>query len=261
MEKKKALLVVSFGTSYEETRKRTIEAIEEDLRRTFPERKFYRAWTSERIRRKLRETQGLFYDNVREAMDRMLQNGITDVLIQPTHMMPGIEYEETRETILSYRSRFDKMRLGAPLLAEEKDLQVLAQVIEEIFQEIKASEMLALMGHGSPHAMFPVYEGLEECFQKDGFGHFCVGTVEYEPGFGAVLQRVRERKPDKVYLTPLLVVAGDHALHDMAGEDSDSWKCQLENEGLETVCIVRGMGEYPSVRQIYVNHALEAKQL
>lgn len=259
--KKEALLVVSFGTSYEETRKKTIEAIEKDLRQAFPQRKFYRAWTSERIRKKLRETQGLAYDNVSEAMERMLQDGITDVLIQPTHMMPGVEYEAAKETICSYRGRFEELRLGAPLLAEEKDLRDLAKAIEDIFAEIKDSEMLALMGHGSPCAMFPVYEGLEECFKQDGFGHFFVGTVECEPGFGAVLRQAQERKPDRVYLTPLLVVAGEHALHDMAGEASDSWKSQLEKEGLETVCIVRGMGEYSGVRDIYVSHALEAKEL
>lgn len=261
MEKNKALLVVSFGTSYEETRKLTIEAIEEDLRQAFPQREFYRAWTSERIRKKLRETRGIRYDNVKEALERMLQDGITDVLVQPTHMMPGVEYEATKEMILSYRECFDHLSLGAPLLAEERDLQELARALEEIFGGIKDNEMLALMGHGSPHAMFPVYEGLEERLKQDGFARFCVGTVEYEPGFAPVLRQIRERKPDKVYLAPLLVVAGDHAIHDMAGEEPDSWKSQLEKEGIKTECSFRGMGEYEKIREIYARHALEAEQL
>ena len=258
---KSALLVVSYGTSYEETRKRTIEAIEEDLRAAFPQRIFYRAWTSERIRKKLRETQGICYDNVGEAMERLFKDGITDVLIQPTHMMTGTEFETTRSAIISYRDRFDTLRMGLPLLAGEEDLEHLAKVLEEIFSDIKDSEMLALMGHGSSHSVFPAYELLDEQFKKDGYLNFCVGTVEHEPGFAAVLRQVRERKPDKVYLTPLLVGAGDHAINDMAGDSTDSWKSQLEKEGSSPVCIVKGMGEYQIIRDIYIRHAQNAERI
>lgn len=238
---KSTLLVVSYGTSYEETRKRTIEAIEQDLRAAFPQRIFYRAWTSERIIKKLRETQGICYDNVGEAMERMLQDGITDVLVQPTHMMAGMEFESTKNTIASYQARFENLRLGSPLLAGEEDLRALAKAIEEIFSDVKASEMLALMGHGSSQSTFPAYECLDAQFKKDGYPNFCVGTVEHEPGFEAVLRQVRERRPDRVCLTPLLVVAGDHAVNDMAGSGPDSWKSRLEKEGASPVCIVKGM--------------------
>ena len=255
---KSALLVVSFGTSYEETRKKTIEAIEQDLATAFPERTFYRAWTSERIRKKLRETRGISYDNVEEAMERMLQDKITDVLIQPTHMMTGVEFETTRNTIVSYRDRFDTLRMGAPLLAGEEDLVYLAKVLEEIFSDIKDSEMLALMGHGSSHTSFPAYELLGGQLKKDGYPNFCVGTVEYEPGFETVRRQVQERKPDQVYLTPLLVVAGDHAVNDMAGDSPDSWKSKLEKEGASPVCIVKGMGEYREIRDLYIEHARNA---
>lgn len=259
MEKNSALLVVSFGTSYAATRKRTIEAIEQDLMAAFPRRKFYRAWTSGRIRKKLWETEGICYDNVGDAMERMLEDGITDVLIQTTYMMPGAEFEAAKDTVASYRGRFEKLSMGAPLLAGEEKLEDLAKAIEEIFSGIKPSELLALMGHGSAHAGFPAYDLLNEKFKQDGFEHFCVGTVEFEPGIIPVLQRTRERRPDKVYLTPLLVVAGDHAIHDMAGDTPDSWQSQLENEGTQTVCIVRGMGEYQKIRDIYVKHAQNAK--
>ena len=255
-----ALLVVSFGTSYEETRKKTIEAIEKDLMDAFPERTFYRAWTSGRIIKKLKETKGICYDNVPEAMERMLENGITDILIQPTHMLPGLEFDKMKNVILSYRDRFEKMSMGEPLLTAEKDLEGLAKSIEDIF-DIKDSEVLALMGHGSAHVAFPVYEQLEKQFQKDGHANFCVGTVEFEPGFAAVQKKVQELKPDKVYLTPLLVVAGDHALNDMAGEDDDSWKSQLEKDGMDVTCIVKGLGEYPIIRAMYIKNAQNAKAL
>lgn len=261
MEKESALLVVSFGTSYAETRKRTLEAIERDLQDAFANRRFYRAWTSRRIVKKLRETQGVCYDNVQEALERMLQDGITDVLIQPTHMMSGLEFETMKETVYSYRGRFGRMRIGDPLLAGEEDTGKLAEAIETIFAEIKSPDMLALMGHGSGHTDLPVYDLLNERFKKDGFENFCVGTVEFEPGFAQVLCQVREQKPDKVWLAPLLVVAGDHVIHDMAGESKDSWKGQIEQLGMETVCSFRGMGEYQEIRNIYVAHARNAKDI
>lgn len=261
MSENTALLVVSFGTSYEETRKKTIDVMEEDLRAAFPQKKFYRAWTSRRIVKKLKETRGLSYDNVREAMERMIQEGVTEVLVQPTHMLAGEEFEETKKTILEYRSRFAKIEMGAPLLGTEADVKVLAEAIEGIFSDVKNSEMLALMGHGSAHTEFPVYTLLGECFRKDGFLNFCVGTVEYEPGIAPVLARVKAEKPERVYLSPLLVVAGDHALNDMSGDEPDSWKSQIEKEGVEAVCIIRGMGEYQTIRNIYVEHAQNAKPL
>lgn len=258
---KSALLVISFGTSYEETRKKTIEAIEKDLMAAFPQRIFYRAWTSGRIIKKLKETKGLCYDNVQEAMERMRKDGITDVLIQPTHMLPGLEFETTRNTIASYQGQFENIRMGEPLLTGKEDVKALAKALEEIFLEVTDAEVLAFMGHGSAHAPFPVYEQLDEQFQKDGCANFCVGTVEFEPGFAAVQRRIQKRKPDKVYLTPLLVVAGDHALNDMAGDDDDSWKSQLEREGVKVACIVRGMGEYPMIRKMYVKNAQNAKPM
>ena len=261
MNMNSALLVVSFGTSYEETRKKTIEAIEQDLIHAFPERKFYRAWTSKMIRKKLREKQGICYDGIEEAMERMLQDGITDILVQPTHMMPGVEFEEIKKVIASYRNRFEVLRMGMPLMAVEGDITALAKVLAELFHDTDSSEMVALMGHGSPCTPFPAYELLNEQLEKDGHPNFCIGTVEFDPGFEAVLGRVRKRRPERIYLTPLLVVAGDHALNDMAGDDPDSWKSRLEHEGAEVVCIVRGMGEYPRIRDIYVDHAKNAKSV
>ena len=119
---KKALLAVSFGTSHAETRKRTIEAIERDLRDAFPERDFYRAWTSGFVRKKLRETEGLVIDSVPEAMERIRSDGIGDVLVQPTHMLAGGEFEKTEEEIRARRSHFSQIRLGAPLLAEREGI-------------------------------------------------------------------------------------------------------------------------------------------
>ena len=255
---KKALLVVSFGTSYEQTRKLTIEAIEQDLQAAFPDRAFYRAWTSGMILKKLRETRGMHIDTVQEAMERMLADGVTDVLIQPTHMLNGFEYEKARRAIAAFAGRFEQLTLGAPLIDNWDDLYRLASALEQIFAQVQHDQMLVLMGHGSEHAAFPPYGALEQRFREDGFERFAVGTVEFDPGFDGVLKQARAHRPKKIFLAPLLVVAGDHALNDMAGDEEGSWKRQLEREGFEVECLLRGLGEYPQIRELYAEHARQA---
>lgn len=255
---KKGLLVVSFGTSYPETRKVTIEAIENDLARAFPERRLVRAWTSGMIRRKVEKAEGLHILSVAEALERMAASGITDVLVQPTHLLNGEELERTRETVCSFAGRFENLSMGEPLLSCPEDIAALARAVEEIYGDLPRGELLALMGHGSAAMTFPAYEKLEERFRKDGYPNICIGTVECTPGIAPVLERVRRDKRARVHLAPLLVVAGDHALNDMSGDDPDSWKNQIVREGAEVVCHVNGLGEYEAVRALYVAHARKA---
>lgn len=252
------LLVVSFGTSYEATRKATLEAIEQDLQRAFPGRIFYRAWTSPRILKKIRETQGLSYDTVTQALERMLGEGIDDLLVQPTHMLAGAEYTALAATLGAYRPRFRRLALGKPLLAGPEGIPPLAAALEEIFGIVGQDEMLALMGHGSAQEPFPAYVTLDQQFKADGYPNFAVGTVEFTPGIAPVLRQARAERPKRIYLAPLLVVAGDHALNDMAGTDPDSWQNQLAGGGTEVVSILRGLGEYPAIRALYVARAKQA---
>lgn len=257
---KKAILVVSFGTSYEETRKRTIDAIENDLASAFPDRTLYRAWTSKRILKKLAETKGVYFDTIGEAMEKMLQDGITDLLVQPTHMLFGLETRAMTEEIDHYRDQFETIRVGTPMLAEQEDKNDLVEAVADIFADLKDGEFLALMGHGSPHIQEPIYEELGELFRKKGYKNILVGTVEHEPGFDFILEKARQEKPEGVILAPLMIVAGDHALNDMSGEDEDSWKSQLESSGISTYCVLKGLGEYEQIRRIFVKHAQEAVQ-
>ena len=250
----RAILAVSFGTSYRETCERTIKALEADLRERFFDRRFYRAWTSKIIRRKL-AAQGNPIDSVEEALDRMKKDGIRDLLVQTTHMLNGEEYALTLKALETQRSAFSSLRFGAPLLADQQDVEELAKILESSFPLVERDSLLAFMGHGSGCIHTPIYTDLENCFHRDGYGNYCVGTVEFDPGFGPILQRIRAEKPKKVYLTPLMVVAGDHANNDMAGDDPDSWRSQILAEGVETVCILKGLGEYPEVRQMYIRHA------
>lgn len=258
---KNGLLVVSFGTSCFETRALTIEAIERELSAAFPERGFYRAWTSGFIRKKLKASEGLSIDSVPEAMERMLADGVSDLLVQPTHMMAGEEFTSVIDDIKAFRERFSRVCVGEPLLASQEDIRRLAGTLEELFGGIGDDEMLALMGHGSSFVTANPYEKLNEVFAQDGFERFRVGTVEFEPGFAPILDAARLRRPGKIHLAPLMVVAGDHALNDMAGGEEDSWSSRLKAEGFEVISVLKGMGEYASVREMYVSHANEAKRI
>ena len=256
----KGLLVVSFGTSVAETREKTIAAIEKDLAAAFPERKAYRAWTSSIIRRKLKTTENLAVDSVEEALERMLADGIADLVVQPTHMLPGEEFGKVTRALEAYAPRFERLRLGKPLLTDSSDVQAVAAVLEDTFSDVGDDEMLALMGHGSADAKPNFYLLLTEAFRKDGKPNFCVGTVEEDPGFTPILAAARERKPKRIRLLPFMVVAGDHALNDMAGEGEDSWAGMLRKEGFRVECILKGMGEYPRVRAMYVEKARKAER-
>ena len=257
----KAILVVSFGTAYAETRKKTIEAIEADLAAAFPERKLYTAWTSGMILRKLKKLGEETRDTLTEALERMERDGVTDLLVQPTFLQAGYEMRMVRETLEQWKPRFGRVALGEVLVADPDDLDALAQALETHFAAISADEALVLMGHGSAGADFYPYEKLTAAFRRGGRENFCVGTVEFEPGIAPALDMVRARKPKKTFLAPLMIVAGDHAINDMAGDEEDSWKNRIAALGTEPVCVLKGLGEYPEVRECFIAHARAATAL
>ena len=254
----KAILVVSFGTAYAETRKKTIEAIERDLSAAFPERTLYTAWTSGMILRKLKKLGEETRDTLAEALERMERDGVTDVLVQPTFLQAGYEMRLVRETLAEWKSRFACLALGTVLVAGKDDLDALAKALEAHFDAIGVDEALVLMGHGSEGAEFYPYAKLTDTFRRDGRRNFCVGTVECEPGIAPALAMVRALQPKKTYLAPLMIVAGDHAINDMAGDEPDSWKNRIAALGTETKCILKGLGEYPEVRALFLRHAQTA---
>ncbi len=258
---KKALLVVSFGTSFPETREKTIGAIEEDLKAAFPDRVFYRAFTSGVIRRRMLKEQSVKVDSPAEALERILADGVTDLLIQPTHMMRGKEYEALTETAAEWAGRFGILRYGRPLLYGPEDLDRAADLLPELFPEVGKRDVLLFMGHGSPGGNNSVYVELERLLWEKGYGNFLVALVEGEPDLPAAMEKLKTMEFDRIFLTPLMIVAGDHATNDMAGDEEDSWKNQLIEKGCEVSCILKGMGEYPALRQLYVEHAREAEAL
>ena len=257
---RKGLLVVSFGTSHAATRPRTLEAVEGALESAFSDREFFRAWSSAMLRRKLEKEEGLHVDSVEEALDRMASQGIWDVIVQPTHLLTGEEYTKAQRAAAAFRDRFGSLRMGMPLISDEGDVEKLARILEQNYPA-KRGEAVALMGHGSAGMAFSAYDMLAEQFRADGRDDILMGTVEFEPGIAPVLQGIRERGPERVHLVPLLVVAGDHVLNDMAGDGPDSWKNLVEAEGAQAVCHLNGLGESEGIHEMYIEHARNAAQL
>lgn len=255
---KKAILVVSFGTSYENTRKLTIEAIEHDIADAFPACPTYRAWTSKMIIAKLKKRDGLTIHTVKEALEQMLLDGITDVIVQPTHVINGIENDQMKADALSFRDRFSSIVFGNPLLTTEEDNQAIVRVVADEFRDMDPDTALVLMGHGTEHYANTVYAALDYRFKDTGHKNIFLGTVEAYPALDSLLRAADSFHPKKIVLAPFMIVAGDHAQNDLAGADPDSWMNRLSSEGYEVTPVLKGLGEYPQVRQILVEHVQQA---
>jgi len=257
-EEKKAVLVVSFGTSHAETREKTIGEIERDIAATYPEYEVRRAFTSGMILNILEKRDGILIDNVAEAMNRLVGDGFREVLVQPTHVIPGEEYDDMVADVMMFRDRFDKLTVGNPLLYSTEDYRKVVRAVAEQFPGLSDREALVLMGHGTGHPINAAYPALEYHFKEMGFHNVFVGTVEGYPEVETVLRQVKTYGPDKVIMLPLMVVAGDHAVNDMAGDEEDSWKNTFEDAGFEVKCVLKGLGEFKAIRDIYLEHVSTA---
>ena len=235
---KKAILIVSFGTSYENTRKRTIDAIERDIADAFPVCPAYRAWTSKMIIAKLKKRDGIIIHTVKEAMEQMLLDGITDVIVQPTHVINGIENDQMKADALSFRDRFSSIVFGNPLLTTEEDNQAVVQAVAGEFQDMDQETALVLMGHGTEHYANSVYAALDYRFKDMGHKNIFLGTVEAYPALDSLLRAADSFQPKKIVLAPFMIVAGDHARNDLAGAEADSWDSILKADGFETEVII-----------------------
>ena len=258
MSKKQALLTVSFGTSHRQTREKTIEAIEKQLSENFPDYEVRRAFTSGMIMNVLKKRDNIYIDNVTEAMEKLKEEGFDRVVIQPTHIINGDEYDKLKRQAKAFEADFARISIGAPLLTESSDYEKVCEGIMSQFPEITEGQALVLMGHGTGHFADAAYAALDYRFKALGYGNVFVGTVEGYPELEDVMSHVKKYAPEKVMLLPLMVVAGDHAVNDMAGDDEGSWKSEFEAEGFAVECILKGLGEFRAIRDIYTEHALEA---
>ena len=253
VSEKTAILVISFGTSYEETRKKTIEQIEADLHHAFPEYPLYRAWTSPRIRAKLQKRDGIHIMDIDEAMTQLKADGIRNVIVQPTYVITGFESDAMKEKVLSHKEDFDSVIICDSLMISKQDKEEVCQaMIREYHPE--SDEILLFMGHGTEHIANELYPEMEQLFKDFGHSNIHMGTVEGDFCIESFLDELKKLHPDHVHLAPFMIVAGDHATNDMSGEDSDSWKSILEKEGYSVTCTLKGLGEIQAIRDIFIRH-------
>lgn len=253
-ETKKAILAVSFGTSHNDTRKITIDAIEQDMQAAFPDYALYRAWTSKMIIKKVNARDGVHICNVKEAMEKMLQDGITDVLVQPTHVINGIENDLMKEAALAFQEQFHSISFGDPLLTSEQDNLAVIDAITSEFKTLTKDEVLVLMGHGTTHYANAIYAALDYTFKDKGYSNIFLGTVEAYPTMESLLKMVHAYQPKKVVLAPFMIVAGDHAKNDMASDEPDSWYSQFKAAGYDVEPVLKGLGEYTGIRKLFIEH-------
>ncbi len=254
---KKAIIVVSFGTSYPETCAKTIGKIEEEIREKYPEYDVYRAWTSGMIRSKIEKRDRIHIFSISEVMEQLNKKGVKEIVIQPTHIVSGIETDNILKTIELHKQFFTEISVGTPLLTTQNDCEKIADMLIHEWN-VSEDEMLVFMGHGTDSYADFVYTVLNDLFQMKGHRNMIVGTVKGSPTIDEVLDVVKKFNPEKVILTPFMIVAGDHANNELAGEQEDSWKSIFEKEGYKVECVLKGLGEYEFIRRIFQEHLEEA---
>ena len=275
------LLVVSFGTSFNDSRAEDVKGIEDALAAAYPDWSVRRAFTAQIIINHVQARDGEAIDNMQQALDRAVANGVKNLVVQPTHLMHGAEYDEMTEAINEYKDKFESVAIAEPMLGEvgddatviNDDKKAVAQAItdeackEAGFDDMKAAAdagtAFVFMGHGTSHTANVTYDQMQTQMDDLGFTNAFIGTVEGEPEDTAcdkVIEKVKEAGFKNVILRPLMVVAGDHANNDMAGDDEDSWKSQFVASGdFDSVdCQIEGLGRIAAVEDLYVAHTKAA---
>ena len=273
------LLVVSFGTSYNDSRVADIKGIEDALQAAYPDWSVRRAFTAQIIINHIQARDGEKIDNMTQALDRAVANGVKNLVVQPTHLMHGAEYDEMCEAIEQYKDKFESVSIAEPLLGEvgsdatviNADKEAVAKAITAAavadagFESLDAAKdagtAFVFMGHGTAHVAKVTYSQMQTQMQNLGYENVFIGTVEGEPeetACEAVIKAVKAAGYTNVVLRPLMVVAGDHANNDMAGSEEDSWKTMFEAAGFTVNCQIHGLGEIADVQALYVAHTKAA---
>ena len=253
------LLVVSFGTSYNDSRRLTIGAIENAMEEAFPDYSVRRGFTSQIIIDHVKSRDGVTIDNVDEALKRAVDNKVKTLVIQPTHLMNGLEYTDLADEVAQYSDAFDKVAIGQPLLTSDDDFKAVIKAITEATAEYDDGETaICFMGHGTEAESNQVYTKMQETLKAAGYDNYFVGTVEATPSLDDVIAAVKAGGYKKVVLRPLMIVAGDHANNDMAGDEDGSWKTEFEKAGFEVTTVVEGLGSVQAIQDLFVAHAQAA---
>ncbi|MDE5584645.1 MAG: sirohydrochlorin cobaltochelatase [Ruminococcus sp.] len=253
------LLVISFGTSFNDSRRLTIGAIEDEIEKAFPDYSVRRGFTANIIIDHVQRRDGILIDDVKTALDRAVDNEVKNLVIQPTHLMNGFEYADIVDEVSQYADAFESVTFGEPLLTSDEDFKRVEQAIVGWTAEYDDGKTaICFMGHGTEADSNGVYQKMQDLLTADGYENYFIGTVEAEPTLDDIIEMIQSGEYERVVLEPLMVVCGDHANNDMAGDEEDSWKSVFESAGYKVECIMRGLGENEEIRQIYVDHARTA---
>ena len=261
MNRENELLVVSFGTTSAESRRLNIESVEQAIGKAAGENwKVCRCFTSQTIINIIARREGCRTDNIAEALERAEAAGVRNLAVQPTHLMKGLEYDKLCSLVADHERAFVKLAVGDPLLTSDDDFHRVADALTEASAEYEDGDTaLVFMGHGTEAASNGVYDRMQAVLAGKGKYDYFVGTVEAEPSLDDVIRAVGEGSYKRVVLRPLMLVAGNHAVNDMAfADDPDSWYSRFRAEGYETTCIIEGLGQLSAVRNIYADHAIKA---
>jgi len=257
---KKAILVVSFGTTHEDTRKVTIDAIEEKIKDTFVDYDMRRAFTSHIILKVLKNRDNIHVDTPEEALEKLKNEGYNEVIVQPLHVIPGVEFDYINNVVNRYKKckAFENIVVGRPLICfkgeEDGVPDDYSVMVDALSKQLPQKDTVILMGHGTNHIANAVYCCFESVLRDRGFKNVHVATVEGYPTLDRVIPNVIADGSTEVILMPLMLVAGDHAKNDMAGDDEDSWKSILEAEGFKVKIYLHGLGENSEIQDIYIQH-------
>lgn len=251
---KKAIVVVSFGTTVKEAMV-CIENVEKAIAKVYPEHDFYRAFTSEMILKKLKD-KGTKIMSPKEAVELLKMKEYSEVMIFPSHVIPGFEYDKLKNLCETEKASFDELYLGKPLILNMTDLLEVAETLDSKWRkQIPAENAIIYMGHGTKHTANFIYPALQTAFLQMGRKKSYVATVEGWPELKDAVTLMKNDKVSRVDVVPFLLTAGDHVRNDMAGDDENSWKNILIREGFEVTCHVTGMGEIPEILKLYEKHA------
>jgi len=252
---KRAILVTSFGTSYSDTRELTIEATEAAFVEAYPDYDVLRAFTAQIVIDILEERDGIEVDNIEEALERLKKEKYSEVIVQPTLVMNGAEYDDVVAAVAEYEEYFDKIVVGDALLSSHDDYEIVVEALKAQIGDLADDEAVMFMGHGTHHFADAAYSAMDLRFKNEGLDNVYMATVEGYPLFEDVTPILESKGINKVTLMPFMLVAGDHASNDMAGDEDDSWKIQLKKQGYAVETYMHGLGELKEIQDLFVAHA------
>lgn len=256
---KKAILVVSFGTTFADTREKTIDVVEDKIRTNFPQYDVRRAYTAHIIINRLKKRDNIHVDTPEEALKKLMEEGYREVIVQPLHIIPGLEYDYMKSVVSRFRHKrvFEKLSIGRPALFFKEghnapdDYEIF---VDAVSKHLNKEDTFVLMGHGTAHHANASYSCLQQVFGDKGYSNVYIANVEGYPEIPVIIDRLIQDKVKEVTLKPLMLVSGDHARNDMVGDDDDSWQNQLAAKGIKAAADMRSLGEIDDFQDIYVQH-------